>query len=43
MDVYHKCIEAPTPISYEKYTNVELEVDSMRTHKYPMKNEWHQM
>ena len=29
------------PISYEKYINDDFVVDIVRTHKYPMGNEWH--
>ena len=36
MDESHKYIQTPTPVSYEKYTNVDMEVESMSTHKYPM-------
>ena len=43
MDESHKYIQTPTPISYEKYTNVDLEINSLRTRKYPIGNEWHQI
>ena len=40
MDIINifKCLP---PISYEKYTNVNLQIATMKTHKYPMGNKWH--